>query len=121
MQSIAESFLQQDAAQEAMQPVPLTQEYIDVVALATNPYQFLIALGRLRQGILPQTGSIKIQSVDWVRLVSVSPVTARVLAFLLEKSLEQYEQQFGKIPHDPLFDALKAAETKENESEGNSK
>jgi hypothetical protein len=95
----------------------LEQEFFDVVAVAMNPRELLIAFGRVRQGITEMTGAITIQGVDWNKLISLSPATARLLHLHLDQSLRQYEQQFGKIPSDPLYDTLKEqlnADTKQS-------
>lgn len=76
-------------------------EHFTHVSVAGNPYEILLAFGRVRQLIEPATGSLLAQAIDWKYSCSLSPVTAKTLSRGLSQAVASYESTFGKIPDDP--------------------
>lgn len=86
------------AADPHLQAIPT--KHFTHVSVAANPYEILLAFGRVHQLIEPE-GSLVAQAINWISICSLSPVTAKTLSRGLAQAVASYENRFGKIPDDP--------------------
>jgi hypothetical protein len=91
-------------------------EYSTIVTTASNPFEFLLAFGRFKQVVDVNTGGVQIETIDWHRLISLSPVAAKALSIRLLDSITKYEENWGKIPTDPAIAEIQAESSKNDKS-----
>jgi hypothetical protein len=99
-----------------LQAIPT--DHFTHVSVAANPYEILVAFGRIHQLIEPAGGSLIAQAIDWISVCSLSPVTAKTLSKGLAQAVASYESRLGKIPDDPSVQIAPIDDTPDQNAPG---
>jgi hypothetical protein len=83
--------------------VRLPREWFTHVAIAGNVHEVLLTFGRADQLMDLKNNSLFVPRIEWVRICTLTPVAAKVLAAALKVSVTRYEDRFGVIPDDPVI------------------
>ena len=87
--------------QGAMPAIPPTIGAAHLVIAAT-PAEFLITFGQTRTVMTVKDGKPEAsQGVEWLSTVAMSATVAQQLSEGLKEALDQYVENFGKIPRNP--------------------
>jgi hypothetical protein len=82
--------------------VRLPREWFTHVAIAGNVHEVLLTFGRADQLMNLKNNSLFVPRIEWVRICTLTPVAAKVLAATLKAAVTRYEDRFGVIPDDPV-------------------
>ena len=84
--------------------LPMAPNHISQVGITVTATEFLMMLGQTRMVVVNEGNSSAPSfspAVEWTAALSLAPTVAKAMPESLEKSINYYEKNFGKIPADP--------------------